>query len=332
MKVQFEKMYSEFSRVLLKIGFTEERAKLCAKLFAESSLDGVCSHGLNRFPRFIKYIQNGYIDIHAHPEKVEGVGALERWDGNSGPGNLNAYFCMERAIEVAHENGVGCVALRNTNHWLRGGTYGWQAAEASCIAVCFTNTEPNLPPWGGVECRIGNNPLVIAVPRNNGHIVLDMAMSQFSIGKLGIYSMRREMLPVFGGFDDRGNLTQDPNEITKSNRPLPIGYWKGSGLSIMLDLLATLLSEGRSTHILGNLEAEYGVSQVFICFDIMKLQGSSLVDKVVNEIVDFIHETIPAGDREKVHYPGERTLSTRKINMEKGIPVDQEIWQSVLAM
>lgn len=332
MKVPFEKMYSEFSRVLLKIGFTEERAKLCAKLFAESSLDGVYSHGLNRFPRFIKYIQNGYIDIHAHPEKVEGVGALERWDGNSGPGNLNAYFCMERAIEVAHENGVGCVALRNTNHWLRGGTYGWQAAEASCIAVCFTNTEPNLPPWGGVECRIGNNPLVVAVPRNNGHIVLDMAMSQFSIGKLGVYSMRKEMLPVFGGFDDRGNLTQDPNEITKSNRPLPIGYWKGSGLSIMLDLLATLLSGGRSTHILGNLEVEYGVSQVFICFDTTKLHGSSLVDKVVNEIVDFIHKTIPAGDREKVHYPGERTLSTRKINMEKGIPVDQEIWQSILAM
>ena len=332
MRIPFSKMYDEFLRVLLKVGFVKERAALCARLFAESSLDGIYSHGLNRFQRFIHYIKKGYVNIHANPEKVETFGSLERWDGNLGPGNLNAYFSMERAIQIAKKTGVGCVALRNTNHWMRGGTYGWQAADANCMAICFTNTEPNLPPWGGIDCRIGNNPFVIAVPRTNGHIVLDMAMSQFSYGKMEVYMRNSEMLPVYGGFDYRGDLTCSPHEIMKSRRPLPIGYWKGSGLAIMLDLLSTLLSKGRSTNMIGELEEEYGVSQVFICFDITGLHSSSFIDHVIKEMVDYIHGTTPSGENERVYYPGERTLATRKQNREKGIPVDPLIWQKVVEM
>lgn len=79
---------------------------------------------------------------------------------------------------------------------MRGGTYGWQAADAGVIGICWTNTRPNLPPWGASDPRIGNNPLVIAVPRASGHVVLDMAMSQFSYGALSSYRMRGELLPV----------------------------------------------------------------------------------------------------------------------------------------
>jgi len=330
MRVPFSKMYDEFLRVLLKAGFDEERATLCAKLFTESSLDGVHSHGLNRFPEFIRHIKKGYVDINASPEKVETLGSLERWDGNLGPGNLNAHFSMGRAVQIAKKTGVGCVALRNTNHWMRGGTYGWQAADEDCIAICFTNTEPNLPPWGGIDCRVGNNPFVIAVPRKKGHIVLDMAMSQFSYGKMEGYMRNRELLPVYGGFDYKGNLTCSPDKIIRSRRLLPIGYWKGSGLAIMLDLLTSLLSKGRSTYMIGELEEEYGVSQVFICFDGIHLLGSSFLDNVIEEIIDFIHGTTPSGENERVYYPGERTLMARKLNREKGIPVDPLIWQKVL--
>ena len=88
---------------------------------------------------------------------------------------------------LGREHGVGCVALGNTNHWMRGGTYGWQAAEAGMIGICWTNTMPNLPPWGGVERVIGNNPLVIAVPRAKraggaGHG--DVAVFLWSAGEL----------------------------------------------------------------------------------------------------------------------------------------------------
>ncbi len=182
------------------------------------------------------------------PEATARFGALERWDGRRGPGNLNALAAMDRAIALGREHGIGCVALGNTNHWMRGGTYGWQAAEAGLIGICWTNTMPNLPPWGGAERAIGNNPLVIAVPRAAGPVVLDMAMSQFSYGTLESYRKRGELLPVDGGFDAEGNLTRDPAAIEKSWRPLPIGYWKGSGLAVVLDMIAAMMSLGQATH------------------------------------------------------------------------------------
>jgi LDH2 family malate/lactate/ureidoglycolate dehydrogenase len=131
---------------------------------------------------------------------------------------------------------------------MRGGTYGWQAADAGVIGICWTNTLPNLPAWGADTPRIGNNPLVMAVPRPEGHLVLDMAMSQFSYGALAAYRSRGESLPVPGGFDSAGAITSDPGAIEASRRPLPIGFWKGAGLSIMLDAIAASLAGGRASH------------------------------------------------------------------------------------
>ena len=190
LRVTYQELYAALYQALLKLGFETERARLCARLFAETDLDGVHSHGLNRFPRFVETIGRGLVDVHARPIRVAAYGALERWDGQSGPGNLNAHDSMERAIKLSAEHGMGCVALRNTNHWMRGGSYGWQAARAGAIGICWTNTLPNLPPWGASDPRLGNNPLVIAVPRARGHVVLDMAMSQFSYGALASYRAR----------------------------------------------------------------------------------------------------------------------------------------------
>jgi 3-dehydro-L-gulonate 2-dehydrogenase len=236
---------------------------------------------------------------------------------------------MERAIALSHKSGIGCVTLANTNHWMRGGSYGWQAAEAGVIAVCWTNTMPNLPPWGASEPRIGNNPLVIAVPHSDGHIVLDMAMSQFSYGTLESYRMRSEQLPVFGGFDLKGQLTRDASAIEASARPLPIGYWKGSGLALMLDLLAALLSGGCATHqIPADPFQETGLSQVFLAFDLPLIDEKEAREQVINQIIEYV-QSANSSTGERVRYPGERTLEIRKENLEKGIPVETLIWQQV---
>ncbi len=331
MRIPVEKMYEEFFRVLLKIGFSKDRAELCAQLFTETSRDGVYSHGLNRFPQFVEYIRKGYVAINAVPEMVDSSGAVERWDGNLGPGNLNAFFCMNRAIRIAHENGIGCVALRNTNHWMRAGSYGLQAAEAGCIGICWTNTMPLMPPWGAKEKKLGNNPVVFAVPRPGGHILLDMAMSQFSFGKLNTFKLHNELLPVAGGYDSEGNLSCDPEAIIQSGRSVAIGYWKGSGLALMLDLMAMLLSGGKSTYQLGKLiPDEYGVCQVFIALDISKSADESFIHSAVDEVVNDLHNAEPVDKGGNVYYPGERMLLTRKENEEKGIPVEQSFWQQVL--
>jgi len=198
MRIPYQKLYDKFLEILLNRGFTEAKAKLAAENFADSSLDGFQSHGVNRFPEFIMMIDEGYIDIQAEPEKVDTNGNIEIFDGNLGPGNLNAYQIMEKAIAKAKKEGVAVMALRNTNHWMRGGAFGWQAAEAGCGAICFTNTLPNLPPWGAKESRLGNNPLVMAIPRQKRHIVLDMAVSQYAYGTLGKYEMENKELPYPG--------------------------------------------------------------------------------------------------------------------------------------
>ena len=194
-KIPFNQMQDVLYKLFLKYEFAEEKARSMAKIHTESTLTGVNSHGINRVPLFIEYVKNGVVNVDAEAEKAETFGNIERWDGFMGPGIINATKCTNRAIELAKLHGMGLVALRNTNHWMRGGTYGWQAADAGCISILFTNTQPNMPPWGGKESRIGNNPLIVSIPREEGHIVLDMAMSQFAFGKIHDYKQRGEILP-----------------------------------------------------------------------------------------------------------------------------------------
>lgn len=329
LRVPYAELLNTLVRALLRAGFEDERAALCAQLFAESSRDGVYSHGLNRFPLFLSMTRSGIIDIRAEPALVSSSGPLERWDGRVGPGNLNAYHCMDRAIKLAGQHGIGCVALANTNHWMRGGTYGWQAAEAGFIGICWTNTCPNLPPWGAKEPRIGNNPLVIAVPRKEGHVVLDMAMSQFSYGALASHRMRGELLPVNGGYDLDGQVTRIPEAIEASHRPLPIGYWKGSGLALMLDLVAGILSGGRTTYqIAPEPEKETGLSQVFIAFDVQRFGDGDSSGELSEQVIRHFHSP-SEGDGGQVRYPGERVLQTRLENLAKGVPVEPAVWRQV---
>jgi 3-dehydro-L-gulonate 2-dehydrogenase len=317
MRVSYNELSETLAQGLAAIGVEPDRARLCARLIADSTCDGVASHGLNLFPRLVTMIRQGRVDTRARATCVAVHGSLERWDGHCGIGALNAYAAMDAAIARSRANGIGCVALGNTTHWMRGGTYGWQAAAAGVMGLCWTNTLPNLPPWGADVPRIGNNPLVIAVPRADGHVVLDMAMSQFSYGALAGYRARGEPLPVPGGFDKDGQLTQDAAAIEASHRPLPIGFWKGSGLSILLDLVAAILSGGRATHeISADPEQEIGLSQVFVAFDpsgFAGADGSRIVDRVIDSL--------------QTRYPGERSLTTRERHLREGIEVDEATWR-----
>lgn len=333
LRIPFDELHRAFTAALLHLGFSPGRAELCARFFAEASLDGVYSHGANRFPRFVAMIRNGTVDVHATPQCISAFGALERWDGRRGPGNLNAHAAMDRALALSRAHGIGCVGLRNTNHWMRGGSYGWQAANAGSIALCWTNTMPNLPAWGTREASVGNNPLIIAVPRRAGHLVLDMAMSQFSYGALESYSRRGEMLPIPGGFDAEDMLTRDPAAIEASQRPLPIGYWKGSGLALLLDAVAAITALGNATnHLARDPLQESGLSQMFIALHPAALNANDATDRIADEIVAALHAAAPVEPGHPARYPGEQTLRVREENLRLGIPVEDSIWQQILAV
>ncbi len=332
-RVSYQEMRDVLKRILEQKGFSESRALEAAELFAGNSLCGVYSHGLNRFPRVIDYLDRGLIDPQAEATAELQAGALERWNGHRGFGPLNAKKAMDRACDLAFQYGVGIVALGNNNHWMRGGSYGFQAADRGCIGICWTNTLPNMPPWGGKDVKIGNNPIVFAIPRANGkHVVIDCAVAQFSYGKMESYKFQGRQLPVYGGYDTQGRLTTDPEEIEQSMRVLPMGYWKGSGISIALDLIATVLTDGNPVFRIGTFEEELGLTQIMIAVDPAKGNPPKRTETIVEEILRDVKSAAPVDPEKPVLYPGEPESIAREENLAHGIPVEESIWNRVSEM
>jgi len=337
MRVSFDDMKAEFYRVFVKYGMSKDKAEICARVHAETSLDGVYSHGSNRILRFIGYVGKGWIDVNAEPELIQEFGALAVYDGHLGPGILNGLFCVDKAVALAAKSGVGLVAIRNTNHWQRGGTYGLYAAERGFMLICWTNTSPNMPCWGGRDVKLGNNPFVIAVPSEDaeaGPLMLDMACSQYSFGKLETCRLQGKKLPVPGGYDKDGNLTSDPALIEESKRVFPTGFWKGSSLSFMLDIIAAVLSQGINTARVRPFEEGdcCGVSQVFIAIDPEKAGGRERGGEIIRSAKAWLKSSLPSEDGAKIQYPGEGILRARADNKANGIPVDDAIWAAIRAL
>jgi 3-dehydro-L-gulonate 2-dehydrogenase len=328
-RISSKELEHVLEKVLEKHGMQKADARICAEVFTLNSVDGVYSHGFNRFPKFIEYLKLGYVMPGKKAALRFASGSIEQWDGQLGPGPLNALLSTQRSIELARQYGMGCVALANTNHWMRGGTYGWKAADAGFVFIGWSNTISNMPPWGSKTPKLGNNPLVIAVPRAKGALVLDMAMSQYSYGALEMQKMKNEKLSVSGGYNNHGKLTNDPQEIITSRRPLPIGYWKGSGLSLMLDILATILSAGLSTAQISQQNSEYGLSQVFIAIDLSRLSNFRHIGTAIDQILQDYYAAEPDEQGKSVRYPGEQVLKVREENLRLGVPMPVKVWDEI---
>ncbi len=333
-RIPFTELVTTIQAALMAAGMKEAKAATCARIHAESSRDGVASHGLNRVERFVEYLHKGFVIADAVPTLHWQMGMMEIYNGHLGPGVLNALFAVDRAAELAAEHGIGMVSLNNTTHWMRGGTYGWRTAEKGLVSICWTNTESCMPAWGGQSEAIGNNPFIIAVPHNEGAVVLDMAMSQYSYGKLITTQQKKERLPFPGGYDAQGNITDDPAAIEQTRRLLPMGYWKGSGMAVMLDLLAALLSGGLTTS--GIDQTGKGVCgrccQVFITIDPLKMNTQAFLDHALAETITQLQSSVPVKEGEPVYYPGQQTWQKRKENEALGVPVDDTVWARVRAL
>jgi len=330
MRIAFDEMQAVIRAALIAAGMGEDKAGTCARIHTESSRDGVYSHGLNRVPGIVKNLHDGWINPLAEPTLVRALGCMENRDGNLGPGITNALDSMDRAMALAEVHGIGLVALRNTTHWLRGGTYAWQAADRGFLSICWTNAEPCMPAWGSKYANTGNNPLCIGIPGKSGHLVLDMAMSLYSYGKLETTKLAGKELPYPGGYDADNNLSSDPAAIMRSQRLLPAGLWKGSGLAVALDLAGAILSDGINTaEIAKKGMGNSGCSQVFIAVNPELFCTRDRIEELLAETRDSLHSAEPAVAGELVTTPGERTLETREENTRLGIPADPAKWARV---
>ncbi len=336
MRLTFDEIQKEIKRVFMKYGMSEEKADTCARIHTESTYDGIYSHGTNRVARFVDYIQKGYVDINANPTIEKEFGAMKVFNGNMGPGILNALKGVDEGIELAKKYGIGFVGLKNTTHWMRGGTYGLYAANKGYVAIMWTNTESCMPPWGGKDCRLGNNPFVMAVPGSEGNppMQLDMAISQYAYGKLQVTRLANKQLPYPGGFDNDGNVTCDPGKIEESMRIMPIGYWKGSSFSFMLDVLGSVLTDGIGAKELDekNMGSCGGASQVIIIIDPKKTCGDERLAQITEDAKKYIKSSTLAENSTGIFAPGDDYIKFREEHDKLGIFVDDTVWAEIKSL
>jgi len=330
--VTFDDLKSEIKRVLIKFGVSDEKADLISAIYSENSLVGVYSHGLNIFVNTCKRISQGVVDANAEPVKIGGLGGFENWDGKKGLGPYNAYKSAIRAVDLAKEFGIGCVSLRNNNHWGRAGKYSSLIADNGMIGICATNGTSCMATWGGTTSRIGNNPMTMAVPRVGGNIAVDMAFSQFSNGQLNNHKSEGKELPVYGGYDSNGELTKDPAEILKTKKMLPIGYWKGAAFATLINLVVSCASSGNTTKDLDEIGADMCVSQIYIAINFAAIGGNEQAQKICEDTISYIKDTDLAPGFDSVRFPGQSLIDTKKKNIEKGIPVNEDMWNTLLSL
>ena len=329
--VQYQEAVDQMTRGLERF-LNAQDARRFAEIFAGNSLDGVYSHGMNRYPRYLSDMQSGLCDAKVtQAERVSGLGGLEVWDAHFGVGPLIAQQMADRAIELARTHGIACVALRNNSHWLRAGRYGLMMADAGMMGLCMTNTCMNLVAYGAKEPSTGNNPITIVIPRRAGSLVMDMAVSQYAFGKLEIMAQEGGMLDTPCGYDTDGNLTNDPKKIVESGLMTPMALWKGSALSIMIDLMVSMLSLGRTSLEIGTpADGEKGMSQMFVCMNPAAVIDMDKAEAQMERTIAFLNSLEPKDGVHGVHAPGENLEKTRARNRERGIPVTEDTWQKIV--
>jgi 3-dehydro-L-gulonate 2-dehydrogenase len=332
MRLPFGEIVRVLEEKLLKYQCPAAQAHEVAYAMGENALEGTYSHGVNRFAALIRSIERGETRVGTRPQLICSFGALENYDGQRGLGITNGLFAVDRAVLLARRHGTGCVALRNTSHWLRAATYAYRACRAGMASICFTNTLPNMPTWGAKGARLGNNPIVFGFPRAKGDLIADMAMSQFAYGALEVAVLEGRKMPVDAGWDKEGNLTRDPQAVMDSGRILPTGYWKGAALAQLLDIFAGVVSLGNTTAAISKLGGNIDVSQMFIAVNYRAVAPQELSEPLIEQSVEYLLNSEKAGEKEKIIFTGQLAIEARRDNLANGIPVHEEVWKEVLAL
>ncbi len=231
---------------------------------------------------------------------------------------------MKQVMNIAKLYGIGMVAVKNSNHFGVASYYSLMALEENMIGIVMTNASPAIAPFGTKTPLLGTNPLTVAVPaKNNKPIVLDMSMSTVARGKIRMYALQNKDMPLDWGLDVNGNPTSDPNEALKGSL-VQIGGVKGSGLSLIVDLLTGVLTGTSLTgevKTVTNMSGPSKTSHVFIAINIGSFINAEIYKNNVDMVIDKIKNLPPKGDSE-IYMAGEIEQNLMEKRKTEGIPVE----------
>lgn len=324
------------TKLLRAAGVPEEQARTAAGHLVQADLRGVETHGLIRMRPYIDRIRKGYLETEVEPEVVEDGPAIALVDGHHGLGQVNGDFAMRLAVRKAKEIGVGAVTVRRSSHFGTAASYVMIATEAGCVGVATTNAAPLLAPTGGTERRVGNNPLGIGAPTNEGFpAILDMAMSAVSAWRIRMAAERGEEIPPEWAYDKDGLPTTDAYAAYQGGGLLrPVGDHKGVGLALMMDALSGVLSGGGFGTQIKRLDEEgyLETCHFFLALDITRFISLESFLERMGRLAEEVHGTPTRDGADRPMLPGEREARVETERREHGIPYSPQVYEPLLEL
>lgn len=308
-KIKIKDLQTQISSLLLKAGLSEEYTKWVTDVYMRSTYRGVGHHDIYSLPGRIKSLVNKRVNNNPEMKRLAGFNALEVYDGDNGLGEVNSYYITKKSMELAQKYGIGLVCVKNSNHFLASAPYVDFAAEKGFLSIIYSSVALAM----GIEDSgkiIGNGPTGYAVKGKESNILFDICLAYSSYGKFRAKIKNGEKVPEYWGKNKCGEFTDDPSEIVHGGVPLPIGQHKGFGLSVMIELLTTVLSSA------GSLADKRNKSNGKFYHTIVTIKPDTVCDDYyenVDQLVNDLKNLYP-----EVHIPGDNSFKKKKEFQEKG--------------
>ncbi len=316
-----------------KAGLSQEDAELTSRSLVWANLRGVDSHGVVLVKEYAGWVKSGRINPKSTYDIVSETGTTAIIDAAAGVGAVAGVRAMNVAIEKAAQAGVGMVGVKNSNHFGAASFYTLMAVERGMIGIATTNAPPSMAPWGGKERLLGNNPLAVAAPAGKyPPLVLDMATGASAWGKIFLAYQQGKKIPLSWALDKNGEPTDDPAATFDGGLIQPLGGYKGYGLSLMLDVLAGVLTGSHFSNQVPawkdkDQKASIGHFMVAIRIDCF-LPVDTFLGRI-DELINLMTSCTLAPGSDRVLVPGEIEYEAEQQRRAQGIPLLQSIKQDL---
>jgi LDH2 family malate/lactate/ureidoglycolate dehydrogenase len=328
MLVAREQLSEMVERILMRNGVPAEHARIQANLFIGAQMRGTASHGLLRLRRVIERLKAG---LH-----VAGETGRQEWtaksflsvDGRRGLGPVVARAALDAVMPRARETGIAIAAIRNAGHLGAIAYYADYVARQGLTVICLTISEALVHPFGGRKAMIGTNPIAIGVPANPEPLVLDMATSLVSMGKIHDHANRGAAIPEGWALDAAGNPTTDA-VAAKDGAIAPFGGPKGYALGLAFEVLVASLAESAiGTGVKGTLDSEHPSNKGDL-FIVIAPPHAEAAKALVTDYLDAVRSSPPADPGRPVLIPGDRAHAARDRARREGVLLDDGLWEDL---
>ena len=335
-KIDHAQLRNFCAQLLTARGIPRDHADLVAKLLVKGEMRGYAGHGVTRVIQYLEFVEKKIYDLTSKP-RVEREGNITAVvDGKHYVGQVAAHMAMTLAIKKANDHGVGIVTLRRSGHIGRLADYMEMATEQGMIGMGAASVgSATTTLYGGMKPITGTNPMAFGIPTRNGEpILLDFATASMSMGEIQKRVAKGERIPDGVILDGDGNPTNDFKAFRGPPRGvfLPFGGYKGSGVTLVTEILGGLLSgngPGKNWWDKG----AHGVNGVFLqAFAVEEFQPLEEFYGKVDALIAFIKSTRRAPGFSEIVLPGESGRRREALQRKNGVKVDDETWSDLIEL